>query len=83
VEEISAARPERRRGRATDHSDIRPTRAGIPRAERRRADSRDMYPARALSFAVAPATRPVRRPAAPKRPAVRLSHWLGLRRRAR
>ena len=44
-----------------------------------------MFNARVLSFAVAPAARPARRPAAAGKRvgAERLSHWLGLRRRAR
>ena len=47
-----------------------------------------MFHARVLTFAVAPAARPARRPAAAGKPAVagtpaatrRLSHWLGRRR---
>ena len=44
-----------------------------------------MFNARVLSFAVAPAARPARRPAAAGKPAAaqRLSRWLGRRRRAR
>jgi hypothetical protein len=43
-----------------------------------------MFYARVLSFTVAPAARPARRPAAGKPAAARrLSHWLGRRRRAR
>jgi hypothetical protein len=44
-----------------------------------------MFNARILSFAVAPATRPARRPAAVGKLAAgrSLSRWFGLRRRAR
>jgi hypothetical protein len=69
---------------ATSGSDIRPATGASRRPGRRRVDTPRMFHARVLSFAVAAPARPARRPAAAGKPAARrLSHLLGLRRRAR